>query len=182
MDLRVLKAERLNETGKVYFTGVTMCCSKERKRKDNLNFFFFLALFKSNFCFHSHLPAVTKLSYRHEAKEWGRQSGNIRYHERDAGPPWHDVHWARTAPRPPQASTHKHNNTHIQYLDRICRVHMQTTLPNASRWYDCVLLDAHTQWIDTLAHTHAPPPLHFLPLFLPLQHALHVSCHISFSP
>ena len=71
-----------------------------------LSFFFFSF-------FPSLLAAVIRLSYRHEAMEWGRQSGNIQYHEeRDAGPPWHGVHRAKTPPWPPQASAHKHTRTH----------------------------------------------------------------------
>lgn len=130
-------------------------------QRSNLSFVFCFFSF-----FLSLLPSVTRLSYRHEAKEWGRQSGNTRYHEEwDASPPWHGVHGARTPPRPPQASAHKHIHarTHTQYLDSICTVHMQTNPPNTSRWYECFLLSLHTR---SLCFTH-PPPLASVPPSLP---------------
>lgn len=85
--------------------------SSNEKKKERVGGFVFLAVFNLNvflsFFFLSLLPSVTRLSYRHEAKEWGRQSGNIRYHEeQDASIHWHAMHRARTPPRPPQASKH----------------------------------------------------------------------------
>ena len=102
------------------------------------------------------LVFVTRLSYRHEVKEWGRQRGNTLYHEeRDAGPPWHALH--HQPPWPLQASTHEHT----VYLHSICTVQIFTNCKQMT-W----LCSPECRYTHTHTHTHSL--LYFPPASLPL--------------
>lgn len=89
------------------------------------------------------LPFVTRLSYRHEVKEWGRQCGNTLYHEeRDAGSPRHGVHQARTLLWP-HIGKHTQRNTHDTWVVYVVHIY-RTIHEHTSKWYDCILLRIDT--------------------------------------
>lgn len=130
----------------------------------------FLAAFESNPLLlpPPSLPSVTRLSYRHEAKEWGRQSGNIRYHEEwDASPLWHGVHRVRAPPWNCQAGVH------TQAGQPVCCTY---TDQSAKMQVNCVLLCVQAREMQLHLHPSLPTPT---PYFLPPS-ATRSACVLSY--